>query len=354
MSENKKCTIVDVARAAGTSTATVSRVLSGSDYPVSDQLRQKVMQVTRELNYKPNLIGKMLQSGLSEKEIGVVLPSIVNPFYGSLMSAVEEECAQRAYVPLLCLSQNSDKLETKHIEMLGQKQVAGILLSCMHMDEAFMERLRRLEIPCVLFDQTYEEYPGLNVGFDFYEGGRMATQYLIQCGHRGIAFASGPIDRRSRKQRLEGYKAALRENGIRFNSKRLFLCSGGDRDDGENTEFHNGYQLGRMILDSEYLPDAVFVINDMTAMGMIQCLKEHGVYVPADVSVIGFDNIYISDFIEPALTTISQPSHEMGRQAARMLLDAIEQPNCVQENVVMQPTLIERRSVRRVYRRLRR
>lgn len=354
MSENKKCTIVDVARAAGTSTATVSRVLSGSDYPISDQLRQKVMQVARELNYKSNLIGKMLQSGLSEKEIGVVLPSIVNPFYGSLMSAVEEECAQRAYVPLLCLSQNSDRLETKHIEMLGQKQVAGILLSCMHMDEAFMERLRRLEIPCVLFDQTYEEYPGLNVGFDFYEGGRMATQYLIQCGHRDIAFASGPIDRRSRKQRFEGYKAALRENGIRFNSKRLFLYDGDESGTGENAEFRNGYQLGRMILDSEYLPDAVFAINDMTAVGMIQCLKDHGVYVPADISVIGFDNIYISGFVEPALTTISQPSHEMGRRAARMLLDAIEQPNCVQENVVMKPTLIERRSVRKVCRRLRR
>ena len=179
MSENRKCTIVDVARAAGTSTATVSRILSGSDYPISAQLRKKVMQVAQDLNYKPNLIGKMLQSGVGEKEIGVVLPSIVNPFYGSLMSAVEEECVQRSYVPILCLSQNSSRLESQHIEMLGQKQVSGILLSCMHMDEALMDKLRRLEIPCVLFDQTYEEYPGLNVGFDFYQGGLLATRYLI-------------------------------------------------------------------------------------------------------------------------------------------------------------------------------
>ena len=139
MSENRKCTIVDVARAAGTSTATVSRILSGSDYPISAQLRKKVMQVAQDLNYKPNLIGKMLQSGVGEKEIGVVLPSIVNPFYGSLMSAVEEECVQRSYVPILCLSQNSSRLESQHIEMLGQKQVSGILLSCMHMDEALMD-----------------------------------------------------------------------------------------------------------------------------------------------------------------------------------------------------------------------
>lgn len=171
------------------------------------------MQVAQDLNYKPNLIGKMLQSGVGEKEIGVVLPSIVNPFYGSLMSAVEEECVQRSYVPILCLSQNSSRLESQHIEMLGQKQVSGILLSCMHMDEALMDKLRRLEIPCVLFDQTYEEYPGLNVGFDFYQGGLLATRYLIQCGHRDIAFASGPMDRRSRKQRFEGYKAALRKTG---------------------------------------------------------------------------------------------------------------------------------------------
>ena len=337
MSENRKCTIVDVARAAGTSTATVSRILSGSDYPISAQLRKKVMQVAQDLNYKPNLIGKMLQSGVGEKEIGVVLPSIVNPFYGSLMSAVEEECVQRSYVPILCLSQNSSRLESQHIEMLGQKQVSGILLSCMHMDEALMDKLRRLEIPCVLFDQTYEEYPGLNVGFDFYQGGLLATRYLIQCGHRDIAFASGPMDRRSRKQRFEGYKAALRKNGIRFNSKRLLLYEGSTDAGAENSEFRNGYELGKM-----------------TAIGMIQCLKINGVYVPADVSVIGFDNIYISDFVEPALTTISQPSYEMGRKAARMLLDAIEQPGCAQENVVMEPTLVERRSVRKVYRRLRR
>lgn len=312
------------------------------------------MQVAQDLNYKPNLIGKMLQSGTSEKEIGVVLPSIVNPFYGSLMSAVEEECVQRSYVPILCLSQNSSRLELQHIEMLGQKQVSGILLSCIHMDESLMEKLRQMEIPCVLFDQTYEECPGLNVGFDFYQGGLQATRYLIQCGHRDIAFVSGPMDRRSRKQRFEGYKAALRESGIRFNSKRLFLYEGPVDAGRENAEFRIGYELGKMILQSEYLPDAVFAINDMTAIGMIQCLKANGIYVPADVSVIGFDNIYISDFVEPPLTTISQPSHEMGRKAARMLMDAIEQPGWRQENVVMEPTLVERRSVRKVYRRLRR
>ncbi|WP_367923857.1 LacI family DNA-binding transcriptional regulator [uncultured Ruthenibacterium sp.] len=354
MSENKKSTIVDVARAAGTSTATVSRVLSGIDYPISRQLRQRVMQVARELNYKPNLIGKMLQAGSSEKEIGVILPSIVNPFYASLMSAVEEECVQRSYVPLLCLSQNSSRLETQHIEMLEQKQVSGILLSCIHMDEVFMERLRRLEIPCVLFDQTYEEYPGRNVGFDFYKGGMMATRYLIECGHRDIAFASGPLDRRSRKQRLDGYKAALRESGIRFNSRRLLVCNVSGDADGENAEFCNGYALGEQLLASECLPDAVVAINDMTAIGMIQCLKAHNVYVPADVSIIGFDNIYLSDFVEPALTTIHQPSNEMGRRAARMLLDAIEYPDSAQENVVMQPKLVERKSVRKVYRRVRR
>ena len=230
--------------------------------------------------------------------------------------------------------------------------MAGILLSCMHMDEAFMDKLQQLKIPCVLFDQTYEEYPGLKVGFDFYAGGYMATRYLIECGHRDIAFACGLMDRRSRKQRLEGYKAALRENGIRFNSKRLFLR--GNDESGENAEFRNGYQLGQMILDSDYLPDAVFAINDMMAMGIMQCLKDHGVYVPADVSVVGFDNIYLSEFVEPSLTTIRQPSHEMGCLAAHMLLDAIEQPELVQENVVMQPELVERKSVRKVYRKIRR
>lgn len=341
----KKCTIVDIAREAGTSTATVSRVLSRSNYPVSPELKEKVIETAKKMNYHPNLIGQMLQSGEKPREIGIILPSIVNPFYASLMSAIEIECKKRAYVSILCISQNSHEAEMRHFDTMVNHQVAGILMSCMDMDEKFKKKIEASHIPCILFDQTYENYDGLSVGFDFFKGGYLATEYLIRCAHRDIAFASGRLDRISRQQRLEGYKAALKDNRIRFSPKRCYIYnqSSGDYNDGVK----DGYELGKMILESKYLPDAIFAINDMTAIGIIQYLKKQGVYVPADISVIGFDNIMISGFVEPKLTTISQPAEEMGKQAAIMLLDIINGGISNQKNIMMEPTLIERASVRK-------
>ncbi len=351
MSTEKKNTIADVARQAGTSTATVSRVLNDTDYPISRELRDRVVQAALALGYRPDLTDRLPETMREQQEIGIVLPSISNPFYADLMSAVEKECVQRSYAPVLCLSHNSGKLETRHIQMLRQKHVAGILISCVHMDDSFMKLLQGLEMPCVLFDQTYEEYSGLNVGFDFYRGAYMATRYLLQCGHRDIVFATDPMDRRSRSRRLEGYKAALREAEIRFSPKRVLVSSGADKAYPVPAEFRSGYELGQMLLDCECFPDAVVAMNDSIAIGIIQCLKAHNICIPADISIIGFDNIDISGMIEPALTTIDQRSYEMGQRAARMLLDGIEQVGKPMENVAIQPQLIERRSVRKVYKR---
>lgn len=349
MSAEKKSTIAEVAKLADTSTATVSRVLNDTDYPISRELRDRVIQAALKLEYRPDLTAKLQSAIREQKEVGIVLPSISNPFYADLMSAVEEECAQRSYAPVLCLSHNSGKLETRHIQMLRQKHVAGILLSCVHMDDSFMKLLQALEMPCVLFDQTYEEYGGLNVGFDFYRGAYMATQYLLQSGHWDIVFATDPIDRRSRSRRLEGYKAALREAGIRFSPKRVLVSTGADKAYPVPAEFRSGYELGMMLLECDCFPDAVVAMNDSIAIGIIQCLKAHNICIPADISIIGFDNIDISGMIEPALTTIDQRSYEMGRRAAKMLLDGIEQVGEPMQNVAIQPRLVQRKSVRKVY-----
>ena len=139
----KRPTISDIAKKAGVSSATVSRVLSGSDYPVSREVRKEILRIALGMHYKPNVFGQMLRGGTS-KEIGVIIPSLSNPFYAELVSAVERECVERGYMPIICSSQNRFQLETKHLDILQRKQVAGLLLSSIHLAGAFLRTLRAL------------------------------------------------------------------------------------------------------------------------------------------------------------------------------------------------------------------
>lgn len=351
--QGKKATIIDIAKRAGVSPATVSRVLSNPDYSVRPELCARVREAAAQLNYRPNIFGRLLKGG-SSREIGVIVPSITNPFYAELVSAVEQECMERGYTPIFCFSRNSPQLEARHLETLERKQVAGILLSCVHLTNEFLEDLSRRATTFVLFDQTHPQYEGDSVSFDFWGGGYLSTQYLLECGHRDIAFVSGPIDRYSRRQFFEGYKQALRDVGQRFNNRRVLLYDEADQDAGSEYDFHCGQELGKLLLKSEYLPDAVVTVNDMMAIGVIKMLEQEGIYVPADISVVGFDNIAISALVVPALTTIHQPATETGTIAARILLDRIEGEPVEQGKIILKPTLIERNSVRKVHKKIKR
>ncbi|SDK05444.1 LacI family DNA-binding transcriptional regulator [Natronincola ferrireducens] len=344
----KKPTISDIAKLANVSIATVSRVLSNSDYPVKEEVRQKILGISKEVNYKPNIFGKMLKGG-SSKEIGVIIPSVTNPFYAQLVSAVEKQCINRGYIPLICSSYNNPKMEKRHIDILFQKQVAGIVMSTIRKDDPFLNiEAHDKNVKVVLFDQTRTDLQYDSVSFDFRKGGYMAVDYLIQCGHKDIAFLTAPIDRKSRKMILEGYKQALKINGIMYNSKRVIISSMIGTNDSGEFEYENGKTLARLLLQDKVLPDAIVTINDMTAIGIIRELTSEGIEVPKDVSIIGFDNISISSMITPSLTTINQPSYETGTLATKMLLDRIEGKEIETNNIVMKPTLIKRDSVKKI------
>lgn len=351
--DKKNPTISDIAKMANVSIATVSRVLNNANYPVKEEVRNKILKIAREINYKPNIFSKMLKGGVS-KEIGVIVPSITNPFYAQLVSAVEKECISRGYVPIICSSYNSSKLEKKHIDMFSQKQVAGMLMSTINNNKTLLKILSDLDMKFVLFDQNYEELDCDSVSFDFYKSSYLAVEYLIQCGHKDIALLTAPLDRKSRKLIYEGYKKCLKDKGLRFNSKRVIVSSASDTSERGEAEYENGRNLTRQLLESEMLPDAIVAINDMTAIGIIKELTSNGINVPNDISVIGFDNISISAMINPALTTMNQPSYETGILATRMLLDRIEGREVKNNKIVLQPTLIERNSVKKIHRKLRR
>ncbi len=348
MKKDKRATISDIARIANVSVATVSRALNNPEYPVSEETRKKILGIAKEIDYKPNIFSKMLKGGAS-KEIGVIVPNITNPFYSHLVSAVEKECIKNGYVPIICSSYNSQSLEEKHINMFSQKHVAGMLMSTISGNVEVLDNLSDNKMKFVLFDQDYTDLDYDSVSFDFYKGSSLALEYLTKHGHQDIAFLSAPIDRKSRKKRYEGYQDTLLDKGLKFDEQRVIISAKTVASDGGEFEFENGRALARLLLEGNTLPDAIVAINDMTAIGIIRELLENGFSVPDDISIIGFDNISISAMMTPALTTINQPSYETGTLATKMLLDRINGKVIKENKIILQPTLIERGSVKEIH-----
>ncbi len=350
--DRKKVTISDIAKLAGVSVASVSRVLAGSDYPVRREVRERILEIAKELDYKPNPFGQMIRKGV-HSEIGIIVPSITNPFYAQLLAAAELECLKRGYIPFICSSMSDMQLEISHLDILENKGVAGIILSSVNTGEAYINRLNALRIPLLLFDQNLDGFNGDCIRFDFYRGAYLSTEYLIKCGHRDIVFVSGPLDRGSRCWMYEGYKQALKDNNMVLGRKKLVSAVSAGKPHGEG-DYQLGRVLGKLLLEREYLPDAVVTINDMTAIGLINYMHQEGIQVPHDLSVIGFDDISICEMVTPALTTIHQPAQETGTMAARVLIDRIENKLEDTVQIMMDPTLVERSSVRKIHKKIRR
>jgi len=342
---NKKPTIKDVARISESSIATVSRVLNNSEYPVKQELRERILKVAEEIDYKPNIFSKMLK-GAASKEIGIIIPSISNPFYAQLVSSVERECLKRNYIPIICSSYNDYDLEMRHIETLIQKQVAGIIMSNIGEVKKLTDKLNHEKMKFVLFDQYYKNMDYSSISFDFYKSGYMAVEFLISNSNKEIAFLTAPFDRLSRKMIFEGYKDALKNHNLPFNKKLVLVSEIPNGENVSNAEFENGFLLADMLLKLKKLPDAIVAINDITAIGIIKGLNTKGVKIPEDISIIGFDDISFSSMITPGLTTMRQSSTITGTQGTRMLIDKIEGKKIENNNILISPELIIRNSVK--------
>ncbi len=336
---NQRTTIVDVAKKAGVSVATCSRVLSGSDYPVKDSTREAILYAAKELDYQANPFSRMLK-GKINTHIGVIVPSITNPFYSEILNAVQETSLKRGFIPIICSSFNNVDLEQKFIEMMRVEQVSGILISCINWSDETLVKLENLNIPFLVFDQVDGNYKGDYVGFDFYEAGKMAVKFLSSYGHSNLVFASGPIERISRKQFSEGFA----EQAEKYNIEHQIVVEDGDGD------YKTGIKLGNRILNLDVLPSAVVAVNDLTAMGIIKSFSDNNVNVPADISVLGFDDIPYSGMVTPELTTIRQSAIKTGQEAARILIDKIQGKQQGVSQILFQPELMERKSVRKKHR----
>jgi LacI family transcriptional regulator len=336
----KSPTIHDVAKKANASAATVSRVLSNSNYPVSAAMREKILRTAKEMEYIPNLFGKQLKTN-TNMTLGIIIPSITNPFYSSMILGIEEIARNHNYHVLLCNSLHDPKREDEYLKTIFEKQIKGLIISSISKNKKLLKQLIGMGLNVIALDQDIDGMDVYRIEFDYRKGGYMATKHLIEKGHRSIAYITSPLNRPSRISIYKGYLDAIKEYGLEPYLEEA------DQDEAYNGayEFENGRRLTRKLVELSNPPSAIFACNDMTAFGVINELGFHGISVPQDISVIGFDGIEFGQMITPALTTIKQPDYEMGRLACSMLIDMLKGERKSDLDIILQPKLVERNSV---------
>lgn len=318
----KQATIRDVARLAGVSLATVSRVLNGSDYPVREELRQRVKAAVEELDYVPNAMARALRREAG-KDIGLVIPNVSNPFYLQTMMGISGVLTKNACSMILCNTLRDVEQERNFLRQLYERQTRGVILSSVDESGDMVMEYSRKGMRFVLLDQKLTGVESTGINFDSRAGARMAVEYLITMGHRRIAFATMPMTRWTRAEMHRGYRDALLEAGLPYDNSLIYECSPSSWDANSDLEMETGQYIAELLLRDGRPVTAVLCVNDMVAIGMIRVFLKHGLRVPEDVSVVGFDDIPFAEAFVPALTTVHQPAQETGRLAAMMILSAL-------------------------------
>ncbi|KYZ76540.1 hypothetical protein AXX12_08910 [Anaerosporomusa subterranea] len=342
--EHNRPTIKEIAKKVGTSTATVSRVLRDVDYPVSVQLRERVVTAARQMNYTPNLISRSLKNCTSN-DIGVIIPTVSNPFYSLLLAGIEEVLNDQEYSLFLCNSLRDENKERKYVELLRQKQVQGLIISPIGETPGYLQAHIDQGLKVVIFDQAASGSGFSRVTVDYEKASMLAVDHLLQKGHRDIGFMSAPLTRMNRKLTFNGYKHALRFHNLLINPDWVYVTNTEFETNGIFYEFENGQDLAREFIESPVRPSAVIVINDMTAYGVLNELRRKNVSVPQDLSLVSFDNIIFSEITNPPLTTVGFSAYEMGRLAAVQLLRQLQGLSDAIEDIILEPELIVRGSV---------
>jgi DNA-binding LacI/PurR family transcriptional regulator len=315
----RQTTLTDIARFAGVAPMTVSRVVNSSGY-VSSELRQRIEKAIVKLNYSPNRLARCLK-GTPSNVIGVLLPDLKNPFSAELARGIEDALAVRGYFLFAISADQSGKRENAAIEAFSDHRVEGVVLAarCSSNPED-IARLARERFPVVVVGPDFRSDRIDHVTARYREGGFMATEHLIREGRRKIAFLGSALEDPQPLLRFRGYLDALAKWGMAADrnyivapSRVASWCSQQD-----------GYECMNRLLAMRKIPDAVFARNDFVAIGALHAMNERGVSVPGDVAVVGFDNLSISAWSSPPLTTVAQSVYEQGRAAGAMLLDRIE------------------------------
>lgn len=302
-------TIKDVAKHAGVALSTASYALSGSD-KVSPKTREVVLQAAKELNYQKNGFAMDLKRK-STKTILLILSDLSGPYYSELIRGTQEVTLSNGFDLIACSSVGG--ADSTAYKFLQERRVDGAIVLDPNISEHLLRESAREGCPIVVMDRYVEGDFIMNVAADNVQGGYEATRYLIGQGHRDIAWIGGPSNSLGSQHRKEGYLKALQEEGI-VNTKWMLV--------GNFTE-EGGYHSTKVLLMQEERPTAIFYGNDEMAIGGYKALREFGLSVPEDVSIVGFDDIQVAEYLSPPLTTVRQPKYEMGTMAAHLVFQAM-------------------------------
>ncbi len=333
-------TIKDIAEKADVSISTVSKSLNDKG-GVSPVTRQKVLNIAKEMGY----FSFHSQADLKTHNIAFIMsrrhiPIFNNPFYTRVIAGVEIEVENYDY-NLLFSTIKLDALESKEIpSIISQNKVDGLILGGADINKEMIRAIEELKFPTVLVDNYLRSPIMDSIVSDNFNGAIEAVRYLIKMGHKKIGYAGGPNSHPSFNGRYKAYKLELMENNLEINDSFIKI-----KDDFSQ---EMGKELAKEFLQEDKLPTAIFAANDATAIGLMQTFKKYGLNVPEDISIIGFDNIELTAFTTPKITTISIDKEAMGQEAARKLFDRIQNPEKKSTKSVIPAELIERESVREI------
>jgi LacI family transcriptional regulator len=330
-------TLKDVAAKAQVSLATVSYVMNNKGN-ISEATRLKVLKAAEELNYKPSNIVKEDKRD-QVKVIGTVTSHIIGPFHGEFLAGIEENAKQNGY-HFMAFTTSGNAYYERYIQYIfKERKPSGAVVLNYNITDQTLIKYSSKDFPIVVADsrELDSEYIW-NVMVDNVMGGYQATKYLLDCGHREIAFMGGSIAIYEVHMRYKGYCDALRERGL--NPEKQLYCQGNHTKSG-------GYNTARMLIAQNQVPQAMFCANDEMAIGVIEACMEAGIRIPEDISIIGFDDIELASYVKPALTTVRQPVEELARAAVQTLIMAMHGNNPVK--LMKLPTeLVIRESVKRL------
>ena len=329
-------TLKDIARAAGVSHSTVSRALSNSPL-ISAETKARIRRLADEMGYAPSAIGRGLVTRRTGT-IGLVVTTIADPFIAEVVQGIEETALSCQYNTILCNSNSEPDRELKTVRALREKRVDAIIVTSSRLGSLYLSHLRSVGVPIVLINNQGQGDYIHSVRIDDLHGGQLAGRYLLDLGHRRIAYIGGPIWARASGLRLAGCRRALGSEGVELPQELVLVGNG--RADG-------GVEAAKELLHRDLAVSAVFCYNDMTAVGVISALQRAGLRIPQDLSVIGYDDVAIARYLWPPLTTIAQPKYVLGKRAMEMAL-ALMQGEEEVPDVVLPPSLVERESCRRV------
>ncbi len=331
-------TIKDVARIAGVSTTTVSHVINKTRF-VAEATQERVNKAVEELNYAPSAVARSLKCNTT-RTIGMLVTQSTNPFFAEVVDGVESYCYRQGYTLILCNTGGIYEKQRDYIRMLAEKRVDGILVMCSDLTEELRGMLdSHADIPKVIMDWGPESSHADKIIDNSEEGGYLATKYLIDNGHTDIACLSGHLDKLACIERIAGYKRALKEADIDFQEDHVIEG---------NFECDMAVVAADKIIAMDKRPTAVFCFNDTMALGLLSRLQEKGIRVPEDVSVIGYDNIEMSGYFSPPLTTVHQPKRRVGKTAFEILLERIKDKEHDKRVFEMHPEIVERQSVQKL------